>query len=65
MRTFFTTEFPAQLRGLGRVGGELSRDQLAASHQALNEAGIAVPRWPVEWGGKDWTDLQRGHHTAG
>lgn len=58
MRTFFTTEFPAELRGLGRVGGELSRDQLAASHQALNEAGIAVPRWPVEWGGKDWTDLQ-------
>ena len=25
----------------------------------LNAAGLAVPHWPVEWGGKDWTPLQR------
>ena len=25
----------------------------------MNEAGIAVPNWPVEWGGQDWTPLQR------
>ena len=22
-------------------------------------SGLAVPHWPVEWGGQDWTDLQR------
>ena len=27
--------------------------------RTLNEAGLAVPHWPVEWGGKDWTELQR------
>ena len=25
----------------------------------LNAAGLAVPHWPVEWGGRDWTPLQR------
>ena len=25
----------------------------------LNAAGLAVPHWPVEWGGQDWTPLQR------
>ena len=25
----------------------------------LNEAGLAVPNWPVEWGGQDWTPLRR------
>ena len=27
--------------------------------QILNRAGLAVPNWPVEWGGRDWTPLQR------
>ena len=59
MRTFFTTEFPAQLRGLGRVGGGLSRDQLAASNQALNETWIAGPRVPLDGGSKYGTDRHR------
>ena len=42
----------------GKPGAGRGDGGVAASHQALNEAGIAVPRWPVEWGGKDWTDLQ-------
>jgi alkylation response protein AidB-like acyl-CoA dehydrogenase len=25
----------------------------------LNKRGIAVPNWPVEWGGQDWSPLQR------
>ena len=25
----------------------------------MNANGLAVPNWPVEWGGKDWTPMQR------
>ena len=25
----------------------------------MNEHGLAVPHWPVEWGGQDWTPVQR------
>jgi hypothetical protein len=27
--------------------------------KVMNAAGLAVPNWPVEWGGKDWTPLQK------
>jgi alkylation response protein AidB-like acyl-CoA dehydrogenase len=59
MRTFFTTEFPQEIRDTVLAGRHLTRDQTVASQRALNAAGLAVPHWPVEWGGKDWTDLQR------
>ena len=59
MRTFFTTEFPQDIRDTVLAGRQLTHDQTVASQRALNAAGLAVPHWPVEWGGKDWTDLQR------
>ena len=59
MRRFFTTEFPQDIREAVLEGRHLSRDQIVASQQALNAAGLAVPHWPEEWGGKGWTSLQR------
>ncbi len=59
MRAFFTTEVPQEIRDAVMAGKHLSRDQIVASQQALNAAGLAVPHWPEEWGGKGWTDLQR------
>ena len=59
MRTYFTTEFPQDIRDTVLSGRHLTHAQTVASQQALNAAGLAVPHWPVEWGGKDWTDLQR------
>ena len=59
MRTFFTTEFPQDIRDNVLEGRHLSRDQIVASQQALNAAGLAVPHWPEEWGGKGWSTLQR------
>ncbi len=58
LRTFYTTEIPEELRELMRQGASLSKDQIVASHQILNDHGLAVPNWPVEWGGKDWTATQ-------
>ncbi len=59
MRTFFTTEVPEAIRDAVRQGRELTQEEIVESMQVLNQAGLAVPHWPVEWGGQDWTDLQR------
>ncbi|WP_107771953.1 acyl-CoA dehydrogenase family protein [Nocardioides sediminis] len=59
MRTFFTTEFPQEIRDTVLEGRHLTRDQIVESQRVLNKAGLAVPHWPQEWGGRGWTDLQR------
>lgn len=59
MRTFFTTKVSQSIRDTVAAGRELTREQWIESQQALNAAGLAVPHWPVEWGGQDWTPLQR------
>ncbi|MPQ97063.1 acyl-CoA dehydrogenase [Modestobacter sp. I12A-02628] len=59
MRTFFTREFPESIRDAVKAHRELTRDQIVESQRVLNKAGLAVPHWPVEYGGHDWTPLQR------
>ncbi|AKU19155.1 acyl-CoA dehydrogenase family protein [Luteipulveratus mongoliensis] len=59
MRDFFTTEVPADLRERWAAGGEPDPDDMRASQRALNKADLAVPHWPAEFGGQDWTMLQR------
>jgi len=58
MREFFTTKVSEEIRAAVAAGRELTKDQLVEAQQTLNAAGLAVPRWPVEWGGQDWTELQ-------
>jgi alkylation response protein AidB-like acyl-CoA dehydrogenase len=59
LRTFYTTEFPAELREKVAAGKSLGKDEFVRAQQILNAHGLAVPNWPVEWGGKDWTPVQR------
>lgn len=59
MREFFTTQVPQEVRDAVREGRELTADEIRLAQRTLNAAGLAVPHWPVEWGGKDWTELQR------
>jgi alkylation response protein AidB-like acyl-CoA dehydrogenase len=59
MRTFFTTAVPREIRDAVAARRELTKDQIVESQRILNAAGLAVPGWPVEWGGRDWTPLQR------
>ncbi|MEO5653955.1 MAG: acyl-CoA dehydrogenase family protein [Marmoricola sp.] len=59
MRTFFTTKIPQEIRDTVASGRHLGKDAIVAAQRILNEAGLAVPNWPVEWGGQDWTPLQR------
>src|ERR1700678_523311 len=58
LREIYTTKIPAEIRERTRSGEGLDRDDIAPSHKILNEHGLAVPSWPVEWGGKDWTPTQ-------
>src|ERR1700731_4773693 len=58
LREFFTTEIPADIRERMRLAPLGGRDEIPPSHKILNANGLAVPHWPVEWGGKDWTPTQ-------
>jgi alkylation response protein AidB-like acyl-CoA dehydrogenase len=59
MRTFFTTQVPQEIRDHVAAHRELGKDDYVSAQRILNAAGLAVPHWPVEWGGRDWTPLQR------
>jgi len=59
LRRIYTTEIPADIRERTREGELNYPDDLVISQRILNEHGLAVPTWPVEWGGKDWSPLRR------
>ncbi|MGW4241963.1 acyl-CoA dehydrogenase family protein [Nocardia sp. NPDC004722] len=59
LREFYRTKIPAEIRDRVKYGLELSRDDIVTTHRILNEHGLAVTKWPVAWGGRDWTPMQR------
>jgi alkylation response protein AidB-like acyl-CoA dehydrogenase len=59
MRTFFTTKVPQEIRDTVAAHRHVTKEQYVETQRILNAAGLAVPHWPVEWGGQDWTPLQR------
>jgi pimeloyl-CoA dehydrogenase large subunit len=58
MRAFFRNNIPAEIRARASKGEHVGKQDLVTTQQAMNEAGIAVPHWPVAWGGRDWTSVQ-------
>jgi alkylation response protein AidB-like acyl-CoA dehydrogenase len=59
VRAFIRTALPAELRARVRAGQRISRDETVAWQKLLHRQGYAVPHWPVAWGGRDWTPIQR------
>ena len=59
MRGFFRTEIPAEIRAKGAHGEEITREDIVTTQRILNAHGYAVPHWPVQWGGRDWSPVQR------
>src|SRR5574337_1549513 len=59
LRTFFTAEVPAEIRQRDRLGLPILPDDLVTTQKILNANGLAVPKWPVAWGGRDWTLAQQ------
>ena len=58
MRDFFRKKIPAEIRDRAGRGEHVSKQDLMTVQSAMNDAGLAVPHWPVAWGGKDWTAVQ-------
>ncbi len=58
MRGFFRGAIPAEIRDRAAKGEHVSKTDLQATQRAMNAAGLAVPHWPAEWGGCDWTPVQ-------
>ncbi|KUI22146.1 acyl-CoA dehydrogenase [Mycobacterium sp. GA-1285] len=59
LRRFYTSEIPEDIRERGRAGHSKFPEDMVTSQRILHANGLAVPNWPVEWGGKKWTPLQR------
>lgn len=59
MRNFFLTNIPLAIRAKVSAGQPLSKNEVTTSQRILNAHRLAVPHWPLKWGGKDWTPTQR------
>lgn len=59
VRQFFRTEIPASIRRKVSEGLGLAREDYVTSQRIMNARGWAVPHWPSEWGGQDWSPIQR------
>jgi len=59
VRDWLQANLPNDLRKKVIDYQELSRDDLLGWHRILAKKGWIAPEWPIEWGGKDWTVVQR------
>lgn len=63
LRNFFCQNIPDEIRARVSAGLPLSKKDIVTSQRILNAHNLAVPHWPVEWGGQDWTPMQRYIYT--
>lgn len=59
MRQFFRGNIPLGIRKKVSAGQPLAKEDIVASQRILNGYGLAVPHWPLAWGGRDWSPIQR------
>ncbi|RYY32869.1 MAG: hypothetical protein EOP59_18475, partial [Sphingomonadales bacterium] len=59
VRDHLRTHMPQRIRDAVYEEKPLPRDWMVEAQRVLNRAGYAVPHWPVEWGGRDWSPVQR------
>src|SRR5581483_12029089 len=57
-RRFFRTEIPEPIRRKLAEGRHATKDEVITAQRILNARGWAVPSWPREWGGQDWSPIQ-------
>jgi hypothetical protein len=59
VRAWIGANLPNDLRDKVLNYRELSKDDLLRWHKTLAKKGWIAPHWPKEWGGTDWTVVQR------
>lgn len=57
LREVFLREIPEDIRRRSALN-RTTREDIVTSQRILNSHGLAVPQWPSEWGGRDWTPTQ-------
>ncbi len=59
VRAWIREHLPGDVREKVLNYRELSKDELLGWHRTLARQGWVAPHWPKEWGGTDWTVVQR------
>ncbi len=59
VRAWLAANLPDDLRNKVSSYDHLSREDLLQWHKILAKKGWIAPAWPKEWGGNDWTVVQR------
>ena len=59
VRAWIGANLPGELRDKVLNYRELSKDDLLRWHKTLAKKGWVAPHWPKEWGGTNWTVVQR------
>jgi alkylation response protein AidB-like acyl-CoA dehydrogenase len=59
VRAWIGANLPTELRDKVLNYRELAKDDLLRWHKILAKKGWIAPHWPKEWGGTDWTVVQR------
>ena len=59
VRAWLAANLPAELRDKVVAYDHLTREDLLRWHRILADKGWIAPAWPKEWGGTDWTPVQR------
>lgn len=59
VREFLRTNLPDTIRRNMLRRFQIDRNDLVAWQRTLNAKGWAVPHWPVEWGGQNWSAVKR------
>ncbi|MBT3627691.1 MAG: pimeloyl-CoA dehydrogenase large subunit [Rhodospirillaceae bacterium] len=59
VRSFIEAALPGDIKSKVELGQHLEKDDYVRWHKILHTKGWAAPAWPVEYGGTDWTPLQR------
>ncbi len=58
-REYLLANVPARIREAVYEEKPLPRAWMVEAQRILHRAGYAVPHWPVEWGGRDWSPIKR------
>ncbi len=59
VKDFLDEKLPARISDKVRKGQRLSKTDMEEWHAILNERGWLANHWPKEWGGADWSIMQR------
>ena len=59
VRDFLNTNLPPELSNKVKLGLELEKADIEQWHAILNKKGWLANHWPIEFGGTDWSPIER------